>query len=112
MLPKPWPPDHALRKVEELCAIHKANVTIALLFQPATLFVRNQHIALEVKMAWRDPRKCSAGRAVRRFGVASRSTGMKVRKKFGRDANDGCMGRLAPLHPSEGSIPKPDMLLR
>ena len=30
VLPKPWPPDHALRKVEELCAIHKANVTIAL----------------------------------------------------------------------------------
>ena len=33
MLPKPWPPDHALRKVEALCAIHKANVTVALLFQ-------------------------------------------------------------------------------
>ena len=48
-MPKPWPPDHALRKVEELCAIHKANVTVALLFQPATLFVRNQQIALEVK---------------------------------------------------------------
>ena len=30
MLPKPWPLDHALRKVEELCAIHEANVTIAL----------------------------------------------------------------------------------
>ena len=33
MLPKPWPLHHALRKVEELCAIHEANVTIALLFQ-------------------------------------------------------------------------------
>jgi hypothetical protein len=30
VLPKPWPPDHASRKVEGLCAIHKANVTIAL----------------------------------------------------------------------------------
>ena len=30
VLPKPWPPDHASRKVEALCAIHKANVTIAL----------------------------------------------------------------------------------
>ena len=35
MLPKPRPPDHALRKVEERCAIHKANVTIALLFRDA-----------------------------------------------------------------------------
>ena len=33
MLPKPWPSEHALRKVEELCAIHKANVGVALLFQ-------------------------------------------------------------------------------
>ena len=33
MLPKPWPPDHALRKVEELCAIHNANGMIAFLFQ-------------------------------------------------------------------------------
>src|SRR6476620_4235162 len=32
--PKPWPPDCALRKVEELCAIHNANGMIALLFQP------------------------------------------------------------------------------
>jgi len=37
VLPKPWPPDHALRKVDALCAIHKANVTLALLFQPTTL---------------------------------------------------------------------------
>jgi len=34
VLPKPWPLDHALRKVEELCAIHNANGMIALLFQP------------------------------------------------------------------------------
>ena len=34
VLPKPWPPDHALRKVGALlCAIHKSNVTVALLFQ-------------------------------------------------------------------------------
>jgi len=33
VLPKPWPSEHALRKVEELCAIHKANVGVALLFQ-------------------------------------------------------------------------------
>ena len=33
MLPKPWPPDHASRKVEALCAIQKANVTIAVLLQ-------------------------------------------------------------------------------
>jgi len=33
VLPKPWPPDHALRKVEELCVIRKANAMIAFLFQ-------------------------------------------------------------------------------
>jgi len=33
VLPKPWPLGHALRKVEELCAIRKSNVTVALLFQ-------------------------------------------------------------------------------
>ena len=37
VLPKPWPPDHASRKVEALCAIHKANVTTRFLFQTATL---------------------------------------------------------------------------
>ena len=31
--PSLGPPDHALRKVEALCAIRKANVTVALLFQ-------------------------------------------------------------------------------
>jgi hypothetical protein len=29
VLPKPWSPGRALRKVEKLCAIHEANVTIA-----------------------------------------------------------------------------------
>ena len=33
MLPKPWPLDHALREGRVLCAIRKANVTVALLFQ-------------------------------------------------------------------------------
>jgi hypothetical protein len=65
--------------------------------------------SLDVKMAWRDPRKCSAGRPVRGIGLDSRC---KVRRKFGRDATGCSMDRLAPLRPSVGSIPKPDVLLR
>ena len=61
--------------------------------------LRNQRIALEVKMAWRDPRKCSAGRPVRGIGLDSRC---KVRRKFGSDAIGCCMDRLAPLRPSDG----------
>ena len=35
MLPKPWPPGPRIAKDSgPLCAIHKANVTITLLFQP------------------------------------------------------------------------------
>ena len=38
-------PDHALRRIGALhCAIHKANVTVALLFQPGTL--------IELKRKW------------------------------------------------------------
>ena len=39
VLPKPWPPDHALRKVEELCAILRLNVTIALSVSAGTFFL-------------------------------------------------------------------------
>ncbi|MET0709822.1 MAG: hypothetical protein ABWY82_23720 [Tardiphaga sp.] len=37
-----WTSDHALRKVEELCATHKANVTVGLLFQPATILISQE----------------------------------------------------------------------
>ena len=36
-LPKPWPRTAHCERFEALCAIHKANVTITLLFQPTTL---------------------------------------------------------------------------
>ena len=42
-----WTSDHALRKVEELCATHKANVTVGLLFQPATILISQEPTELK-----------------------------------------------------------------
>ena len=39
-----WTSDHALRKIEELCATHKANVTAGLLFQPATILTNRSRL--------------------------------------------------------------------
>ena len=49
MLPKPWPLGHALRKVEELCAIRKSNVTVALLFQTPIELKRKKGRPMDVR---------------------------------------------------------------
>jgi hypothetical protein len=53
VLPKPWPLDHALRKVEERCAIHNANVTVALLLQTPVEMKRKRAAHLQHGVARR-----------------------------------------------------------
>ena len=69
MLPKPWPPDHAFRKVEELCAIHNANGMIALLFLTPIELKRKKGRPMDVRGRPLEPIGALTGwvRGVRRF---------------------------------------------
>ena len=63
-----------------------------------------------IKMTWRLPRNCTEGEAV--GGGLDGGAPWQLWKKLSVAAIGCCMDRLAPLRPSEGSIPKPDVLLR
>ena len=67
------------------------------------ILARNQRIALEVKMAWRDPRKCSAGRPVRGVGLDSRC---KVREEIRQRRDRQLYGSLGPASPVRRIDPK------
>jgi hypothetical protein len=75
VLPKPWPPDHALREREELCAIHEANVTTALLFQSQTNEKRAAHACTRAALGT-NRRSYGGVRGVRRLFMKQTRSGL------------------------------------